>query len=266
MKLSVVILTWNSEFHIEACLKSLIAHICDFLNPYEIFIVDNGSTDQSQSIIKSIENQYPKIIKSIFLDTNMGTTYSRNLAIKRTTGELLAIIDSDIILHSGVFERLTYVLRNDSSVGMAVPRLVYGSRKLQKSTDNFPTLFSKLIRYFFLKKIEKKLENKFIVPYSVDYAISAFWLLKKEVVQKVGFLDEKIFYAPEDVDYCLRLWENGFSIKYVPDVTVTHDAQEISRGLRINKAMIEHIKGLVYYFVKHRYFIRRPKFKDEISS
>jgi len=68
-------------------------------------------------------------------------------------------------------------------------------------------------------------------------------------------LDERIFYSPEDVDYCIRIWRAGWQIHYMPSVSVVHDAQEISRpkGLGINKFTIRHAKGLAYLFVKHRY-------------
>ena len=144
---------------------------------------------------------------------------------------------------------------------MVVPKLVYGNGNFQKSTDDFPTIFTKFRRYFFLKKIEQD-EGKLSISgnQSVDYAISAFWLLKKEVIANVGLLDENIFYAPEDVDYCLRIWKAGYKIVYVPSCQVVHDAQEISRGLRINKAFWEHLKGLFYYFNKHGYWLKKPRF------
>ena len=77
---------------------------------------------------------------------------------------------------------------------------------------------------------------------------------------------EKIFYAPEDVDYCLRIWKNGLGILFVPAITVIHNAQEISRGFKLNKATIEHIKGLGYLFWKHRYFLKKPTFDNVVKS
>ncbi len=88
---------------------------------------------------------------------------------------------------------------------------------------------------------------------AVDYVISAMWVLKKEVLEKVGYLDENIFYAPEDVDYCRRLWLSGYSVVYDTRVSAIHHAQEISRGFKLNNATSSHIKGLIYYFWKHRY-------------
>ena len=57
----------------------------------------------------------------------------------------------------------------------------------------------------------------------VDYLISACWLFTREVYEKVGPLDEQIFYAPEDVDFCIRVWKAGFKIGYVPEYKMVHD-------------------------------------------
>lgn len=97
-------------------------------------------------------------------------------------------------------------------------------------------------------------------PFEVDYAISAFWMIPQDIIQRVGLLDEKIFYSPEDVDYCMRIWKVGFKIYCDPSVQVVHHTQEISRGVKINSAFINHVKGLVYYFMKHRYFFSKKTF------
>jgi GT2 family glycosyltransferase len=260
MKLSVVILTWNSAQHIANCLTSILASLHDEFMSFEIFVIDNGSSDTTRQIIDEFVNSNPDEINPIYLDCNKGTTYSRNIALKMSSGDFIAIIDSDVIVRQGIFVELIDKLVNGYNIGMVVPRLTYLNGNFQKSTDNFPTVFTKLRRYFFLKQIEKDEETFLhLRSYSVDYAISAFWLLKREVVDSVGLLDERIFYAPEDVDYCLRIWKMGFRIVYVPSCEVVHNAQEISRGFKFNKAFWEHIKGLCYYFIKHKYFFTKPK-------
>jgi len=82
------------------------------------------------------------------------------------------------------------------------------------------------------------------------------WILKREILEKIGLLDEKIFYSPEDVDYCLRVWKAGYTVLYNTNASCIHHAQEISRGLRINSTTVKHIIGLLYYFRKHKYCFR----------
>lgn len=266
MDISFIILTWNSENYIKKCVDSLIHSVGNRQLVYEIFIVDNGSTDRTPFIISEIEKLYHGKIKGIFLKNNTGTTYSRNLALRKAKGRHIAILDSDIEIAYGTIEKLMYVLDSDKRAGLVAPRIIYPDGRLQKSIDKFPSVFSKLIRFFFLRKIEA-LENSKVMDLNVkevDYAISAMWIFKKELLDNVGLLDEKIFYAPEDVDYCLRIWKMGYKILYVPEVFIIHHAQEISRRFKINQALINHLKGLIYYFRKHRYFIVRPKVRESI--
>lgn len=265
MDISVIILTWNSEKHLSRCLDSLFFALCSDRFFYEVFIVDNGSSDNTVSIIKSFEVQYPGNIVAIYLSTNTGTTYSRNLALEKAKGDYIIVMDSDVeIWQQGTIRRLLDTFY-DKKIGLVVPKLLYADGSLQKSTDVFPTLFTKIFRYFFLKWIEKKGQT-FNQPSGlteIDYAISALWVLKKEVLKKVGLLDENIFYAPEDVDYCLRIWLAGYKIVYNSKVSAIHHAQEISRGLKINQAAINHIKGLLYYFKKHKYVLSRPQIRKK---
>jgi GT2 family glycosyltransferase len=261
MDISYVLLTWNSGKYIGKCLDSIFDDLEGRNRSFEIFISDNGSSDDTVPIIRSFQERYPNCIHLTCLGKNTGTTYPRNLALKQAKGRYIVIMDSDVELGKGIAAGLINLLKSDSRIGLAVPKLFYPSGSLQKSTDAFPTVFRKLFRYFFLKAIEKR-EDRLAgktSPYPVDYAISALWMMKREVLETVGLLDENIFYSPEDVDYCLRVWQAGYRIVYHPQLSAVHHTQEISRGLRISAATLNHIKGLIYYFKKHRYFLRKPE-------
>jgi len=263
MDISVVILTWNSQQHIERCLSSLVDSLGKSSFLFEIIIVDNGSIDDTKTILEDFVAKYSQCISLVFLEKNTGTTFSRNIALRRATGEFICVLDSDVEVSFGIFELLVSNLKTDISIGLIVPKLVYPNGSLQKSTDQFPTLLSKVRRFFFLKQIEKADEVlvQSGVTREVDYAISAFWLFPQRIINEVGYLDENIFYAPEDVDYCLRIWKQNNRIVYEPSVSAVHYAQEISRSLKLNKAFREHVKGLVYYFAKHRYLFVKPFFR-----
>ncbi|MGI9505718.1 MAG: glycosyltransferase family 2 protein, partial [Geminicoccaceae bacterium] len=74
-----------------------------------------------------------------------------------------------------------------------------------------------------------------------------------DLIERVGPLDERIFYAPEDVDFCLRTWLKGQRVVYRPDLEVVHDAKERSRSLKGLLFVWRHLLGLAYFFRKHRY-------------
>ena len=260
IRLSIVLLTWNSEKYIQRCIESLKSSLSNFVYKWEAIIVDNGSLDNTVPIVKKLFQENPDQLHIHLLSVNHGTTVSRNIALKKAKGTFVAIIDSDIEVTGNVFTLLIDVLENDFSIGLVAPQILYPDGKWQKSYDRFPTIFQKINRFFRLKAVENRQQTLKIteIRKKVDYAISAFWLFRRTLLNTVGLLDEKIFYSPEDVDYCLRIWKAGYSVVYFPDCSVVHYTQEISRGWKINKSKFHHLAGLMYFFLKHRYFFTPP--------
>jgi len=267
MFISAVILSYNSAKPIKKCLEALIPVLRSYQSGSEIFVVDNGSHDGSVELLKQYQSEYPQLIKPIFFAENTGTTFSRNAALKQATGDFILVLDSDAYINKTAIDTLVSFLQTNPNTGMAVPRLFYASGNFQLSCDVFPTLLHKFKRFLFLKNIEAKPHYLQAVnqPEQVDYAISACWLISKTAFKKIGLFDERIFYSPEDVDYCLRVWENDFAITYVPSAHVIHDAQELSRGFKLSLFHFSHLKGLLYLMVKHRYFWGLSKLYQRIN-
>jgi GT2 family glycosyltransferase len=235
--------------------------LADTARRCEIFVVDNGSTDRTVAVLNGMAIDDPFSMHLIQLAENHGTTVSRNMALKKATGDYICVMDSDVEVRGAVFIDLAALLQSDATIGLAVPKIYYPSGKWQKSHDCFPTVLHKIKRILFLRSMEasegsEELQSNNLKD--VDYAISAFWLFRRSLLEEVGLLDEKIFYAPEDVDFCLRIWKAGLRIVYQPSESIIHHTQEISRGWKLNKAKIEHLKGLVYYFIKHKYLVKKP--------
>jgi GT2 family glycosyltransferase len=265
VRLSSVVLSWNSSRHIETCIRSLMHEGVG--HDDEVWVVDNGSTDGTVAILERLTEEHAGKLHVIYLSKNMGTTVSRNLALKQVRGEYVAVIDSDVVVPETTIAPLLAYLAADSSCGLLAPRLVYPSGQLQMSTDVFPTIFRKLNRLLMLRALERRLDPEVAAhrPQSVDYAISAFWVMRREVLESVGLLDEKIFYSPEDVDYCLRVWNAGYTVMYAPGVHAVHHAQEISRRIRPTRATLDHAMGLLYLFYKHSYAFGRTRLYDRIG-
>lgn len=263
LSVSFVILTWNSEKYLERCILTIEESLDGTGITYEILVLDNGSKDGTPGLLSQLAEASDGRLLAFYERSNTGTTRSRNRLFAAARGDYLCVMDSDVELTRGVIDALLFELANDGRLGIVVPRIVYPNGAWQKSFDRFPTLIDKMNRLLWLREIEERegrQQGQSMRPFFVDYAISAFWLMRRRLLQDVGQLDERIFYAPEDVDFCLRVWKSGYPIMYVPSVTVVHHTQEISRGMRINRAKLSHIKGLGYYFFKHRYWWRRPEF------
>jgi GT2 family glycosyltransferase len=253
MDISAVVLSFNSKRYIETCIRSLVQSYAECGLEGEILVVENGSVDGSVAILGSLQAEIGERLKVIYLPENTGTTRSRNMALRIAGGRAVLILDSDAYMNSAALRSMLAYQRANPRAGLVAPRLIYPSGKYQLSVDVFPTVSRKLQRYFSLREIERS--EPPAAAGAVDYAISACWLLSGEAIHATGLLDERIFYSPEDVDYCIRLWKAGYQVHYFPLVSVVHDAQEISRpkGIGINRFTIRHAKGLLYLFIKHRY-------------
>lgn len=267
VRVSFVVLSFNSARVIGRCVRSLIAQ-ADASGQDEIWVVDNGSTDGSAERLRALQESFPDFVRPLYLPRNFGTTVSRNQALRRAQGTYIAVIDSDVYVPPGTVARLVADLEDHPGAGLIAPRLVFPDGRLQFSVDRFPTPMHKARRYFALRAMERRRNDR---PgpcdvNEVDYAISAFWLMRRSVLEQVGLLDERIFYAPEDVDYCLRVWKAGYAVLYDAAVHAVHDAQEISRGVPWRRATFSHAAGLFYLFTKHRCWLGRGSVYRAIRS
>jgi len=267
--ISAVILTWNSEKYIIHCLKALIKALQFNNEDYEILVVDNGSDDRTPEILAAFGLQFN--LRYWLLKENKGTTYSRNLALKEAKGDYILILDSDTEVSEESIKLLKEKLVHHPEIGLIAPKLTLADGSLQYSFKRFPTLGVKILKYlpikFFRRWAEKNERYNFILKednlYLVDYCISACWLLKKEVREKVGLFDENIFYAPEDVDYCVRIHQTGYQIAYYPKAIVKHYTQRLS--YQNKKILKEHWRGLRYYFKKYHYGFNRQKLYRQLG-
>ncbi len=262
MDLSVIILTWNTRKFIHSLLKSFEKHPsrCS----YEIIVVDNGSTDDTSAFLK--EN-YPEV-RLVRNETNLGTA-QRNKGIDISKGKYIAFLDSDIeMIQDGTFDKLLDYMESSPDTGLVSPQLILESGDVQLSCKKFLSFYTPILRRLdfipFIKKTQLYKEQLMADwdhdhVCEVDYTVAAFWLFRKKIVDQIGGLDEKIFYAPEDVDYCLRIWQSGYKVVYFPEAKAKHYYQRITRKV-FSKITWEHIKGLAYYFRKHKYLLR-PKIK-----
>lgn len=255
--ISFVVLTWNSQRFLVKCFNSIVDCCTAQQVSFEILVSDNGSTDQSGEIFDRFSSKYPEQFKVESLGKNTGTTYPRNLGIRKARGEFLCILDSDTELREGSLGDILTALKENHRLGIVVPKLLLPDGTIQNSVKKFPTFIQKLgkIRQAVLKMEAANPDFYPNFPFTevteVDTAISACWFFRCELIDQVGYLDENIFYSPEDLDFCVRVRKQGLKILYWPDFTVFHDTQQISHRKPFSKVSRSHFSGLVYYFKKH---------------
>lgn len=255
--ISFIILSWNSSNYLRRCIDSVLSKCDEETVSFEIIIVDNGSIDDSRTIIEGFKRKYPISLRSIYLKKNMGTTYSRNRAWEMANNDYVCILDSDTEIKKGSLSDILELLSVNPEIGMIVPELVLPDGGVQNSVKKFPTLYGKLLKACKVimglptSNIDFYEDFPFRANTFVETAISACWFVRRDLFFEVGPLDEKIFYSPEDLDYCARVWKKGFDIIYYPSFSVLHHTQQISHRKPISQHSISHFFGLLYFFRKH---------------
>ena len=258
MKVSVVILTWNSASSIEACLASLPAGLTV---GHEVIVVDNGSQDRTLAVLRA---SFPAV-QIMENPHNRGVAPARNQGIRRARGDYVLILDDDTIVHPSALDQLVQLLDSRPEIGLCGPKLVDAEGRLSLSCRLFPTLLDKLGRRFpsaLIRKAARQIELAELADWAhdtlrpVDYVIGACQLIRRRALDEVGLLDERIFYGPEDVDLCVRMHQAGWQVVYQPAAVVTHAEQRIARSA-FSRLGWKHLRGLAYYFWKHRYIVSR---------
>jgi GT2 family glycosyltransferase len=258
-EVSAVVLTWNSANHIPRALAALSRQARDI--PSEIIVIDNGSTDGSPELVRACAPD----AQVIRYARNLGVARARNRGIALARGRFVLLLDIDTEMHPGSLSTLVGFLAMHPRVGIAGPRLVSPDGTVQFSCRRFPTVQGKLLRQlparvrmrFPLVADEELHHIDRSVAQPVDYVIGACQLIRRSTLEAVGLLDERMFYGPEDVDFCLRVRRAGWDIHYVPSSVVTHAEQRITRR-RPGLITLQHGFALAYYFWKHQYAFRRP--------
>lgn len=265
--ISFIILTWNSAASIEHCLASIHA-VAKSLNVMTC-VIDNGSTDETPAILQRAAERFPEIaLDIVWLPENRGTTISRNIGIRHVAdrARYLCILDSDAFITTEALQNMMCVLEETPHAGIVGPVLRSEDGTMQNSGRAVPTLTLKLLKVLPIASLRRRGEQMeeiekpagAVVP--VGYLMSACWLMKSSLVRDIGLLDEHIFYAPEDVEYCLRAWTKGYRVLYDGRAAITHVWQRLSRKKLLSRHNWEHLKGLAYLFYKYRYCFRSRKF------
>ncbi len=260
-KVSIIIINWDGLKDTLECLKSLKE--IDYPN-YEVFVVDNGSSREEQDfleakIIKSEE--IPQKTRLILSKENLGFSGGNNLAISRILSEdrsdFILLLNNDTIVEKYFLAELMKIAIREKEAGIFGSKIYRHDREGKKNIIH--SAGSRIDfshgSFFSVEKLDKADANNIQEPVAVDFVTGACLLIKKEVIKKIGFLDEKYFLIFEDTDWCLRAKKIGYQILYVPKSIIWHKVGQ----------SIKKIKGLSIYYYTRNLFWFEAKYADRLQ-
>lgn len=246
INLSIIIPSWNTKRLLRQCLKSLILNIQYSILNYEIIVVDNGSTDGSPQMVRK---EFPRVCL-IENKTNLGFGAANNQGMKIAKGRYFLLLNSDTIIQGKALTKMVDFFDDHPEAGIIGPKLLNTDGTPQPSVGPFPGLivctimlflehwFGHLVR-FSPRKIEE-----------VDWVMGAAFMVRPEVIERAGWMDEGIFMYMDEVEWAYRIKKAGYKILFYPDASIVHLLRASSKSGR--KGPILNIyRGLIYFYRKH---------------
>jgi len=239
-KVAIIILTYNQKKMLEETLDSIVSKL-NYKN-YKIFLVDNGSKDRHD---KMVLKKFPKV-EVIRNEKNLGYSKGNNVGIKKAleeyNPEFFLLLNDDMELNDGNFLRkMLKVAKSNKKIGVLGCQQLYTDRSLQDVGG--------YLRKWELTKI---LEFKKGAVLDVDQFMGSCMLIKREVVDDIGPLDE-IFtpFLLEDSDYCLRAKKQGYLVKVVTDARIIHKKSKTVNSFSNTKHMFTRFKNDIIFSLRH---------------
>ncbi len=258
--LSIIIINYRTYDYTKQTIESIINKKHPF--NYEIIVVDNASDDDSLENLKiDFKNELDEgLIKLIANIENKGFAYANNLALKKIKFKYVLLLNSDTIILEDCLEQCLQFMDRDKRVGALGCKISLTDGTLDKACRRgYPDVKVSFYRLTGLSQLfpQSKRFAKYNLTYldengtyEVDCLSGAFMLLRGEVMEQVGFLDESFFMYGEDIDYCYRLKEEGWKVIYYGETEIIH-YKGASSGKQKSKLLYEFYKAMHIFYDKH---------------
>lgn len=253
MTCAVIILSYNTKNLLRNCLKSLYDN--KWKEKYEIYVVDNASSDGSSKMVK---DQFPKV-HLIENKENLGFTKGNNQILEKVEADLYLLLNSDTEICKDSLDNLVKFI-NSSDYGVASCKLVFKDGSFQPNAGSLPTtvpLFNWLsglddvLEYIGVSLPSTHLKERFLRGQKeVGWVSGSVMIIKKEVIDTIGGLDEHIFMYGEDVEFCLRVKRAGFKTGWTDSATIMHIGGGSSKNPAF-KQWVGEFNGLLYIYRKY---------------
>jgi len=252
MDVSIIIVNWNTLDYLRECLNSVIEQT---RVQYEIFVVDNGSSDKSAEMVK---NDFPEV-KLIENKENRGFAAANNQAIPLCKGLNILLLNPDTKVLDHAIDKLVHFMERHPDVGAVTGKLLNSDGTLQKSVGNFYSFWNTLLENRLIPRLlpfNKFLARRLVAfwdhktPREIDWARGALLMIRKKVVEQVGLLDEQFYIYGEEIDWCWRIKKAGWKIIFIPEAEVIHYGKAASNQRR-TKMFIQNYKSFYIFLKKH---------------
>jgi len=258
---SVIILNFNTLNLTRMCLESLEkSRLGKF--KMEVIVCDNASTDNTETMVRK---EFPNVLM-IQNGENIGFAAGNNPGIRKSKGRYILLLNSDTEVTPTAVATMIEFMDSHSKAGAATCTLVLPNGSMDPACHRgFPTPWAAAT---YLTKLEKilpktKLFGEYHQGYKdlktahqVDAISGAFFMVRREVISKVGLLDEDYFMYAEDIDWAYRIKKAGWEIWFNPKASVLHKKKQSGRANILRKRRVT----TEIYFHKYNWLFYKKNF------
>jgi GT2 family glycosyltransferase len=266
LDLSTVIVSFNTRQLLKECLDSVYSSLAESTLTSEVIVVDNASHDGSAAMVRK---HFPQV-RLIANEENRGFAAANNQAL-RTLGygtgdtphpqppEYVTLLNPDTIVGGNALTTLVRFMDENLRAGACGARLLHSDGRFQHSAFAFPTLFQIFLDFFPInyRLTDSRLNGRYPrrlyqagKPFPIDHPLGAALMVRREVIEQVGLLDERFFIYCEEIDWCLRIKADGWGIWCVPKAKIVHHVAQ-STGQFRNEMFVALWKSRYQLFEKH---------------
>jgi GT2 family glycosyltransferase len=222
---AIIIVNYNTPYLIIDCVNSIYRETKSIT--FDICVVDNCSTDNS---IKIISQKFPEI-KLIALKENLGFSAANNIASNQTHSKYILFLNSDTIFINDCLQGFVsyYESKSKDGIGIIGAKLLNKGLETDVSYGNFPSLWYEFLTLGFhkvlpciIEKIKPAVVDNYLISKKVDYIIGADMFMSRDIFEKVGGFDNDFFLYYEETYLCYIVWKSGYTVEYVPDISLIH--------------------------------------------
>ncbi|MCD7962947.1 MAG: glycosyltransferase family 2 protein [Rikenellaceae bacterium] len=246
-KIGIVTVLYNSETVLTEFFETLnVQTFTDFT----LYVVDNKSPDNSLELTKSLSSKMDFRTVVIENEDNYGVAKGNNIGIKEALKdgcEYILLSNNDVVLEPQTIESLLSGLEN-SETDMAVPKIFYHGTDLIWAAGGKFTYYNGSTKHFGGRK---KDDGRYDKQRKVSYSPTCFMIIKREVFEKVGFMDENYFVYYDDTDFIWRCRENGVELFYLPQSVVYHKESTSTGGQKSDFVIYYMERNRIYFTLKN---------------
>ena len=250
-RLSIVIVTYNSRRHIDACLESLTGR--SPMVDHEIVVVDNASADGTADAVRG---RWPAV-RVIDAGGNLGFAAANNVGIRQTSGELVLLLNPDTIARPQAIDTLVALLDSRRDAAVAGPRLVDATGRAELSFGAMISPLAELRQKILVTGNDRRaaLISRYVDALTrrrrhVGWVSGACLLVRRADADAVGLMDERYFMYTEDVDFCAAIRARGRRVLFTPDAEVVHLRGQ-SRAAAAGATEVAYRASHLAFYEKH---------------